>query len=207
MNEEKMNKKNFLCNGKGKFSFLTLSIIMLLSLAVGGTLAYIVVSSNDVKNQFTPAQVSCEVVVSGTDITVKNTSDVDAYLRTAIVVNWVVAAGENAGNIRGLAPVEAVDYSLVINSTDSIGDSEKWYKSGDYYYYKDTVASNTLAATSLVDDIAVLGEKPDGYDLSVEVVAEAIQADGTDADGVSPLQLHWGEEAAKWVGIYKDPNN
>lgn len=207
MNEEKMNKKNFLCNGKGKFSFLTLSIIMLLFLAVGGTLAYIVVSSNDVKNQFTPAQVSCEVVVNGTDMNVKNTSDVNAYLRAAIVVNWVVAAGENEGNVRGIAPVKGVDYNLVINSTNSADGSAKWFENGDYYYYKNAVASNTLAATPLIDDITLLAEAPEDYELSIEVVAEAIQADGTNSDGISPLQLHWGEDVAKWVGIYMDPNS
>lgn len=160
-----------------------LSFVLVLSLAVGGTLAYLVAKSGNVENQFEPAYVTCQVNTNTCNtINVTNTGNVDAYIRAAIVVNWVDADD----NVRGLAPTLS-DYSLTINTS-------AWHKGSDteYYYYNQIVAPDGTTS-DLVTSITVKGAVPEGYKLSVEVVAEAIQADGdTDNGGVPAYQDGWG---------------
>ena len=110
-----------------------------------------------------------------------NTGNVDAYIRAAVVVNWM----DERGNVRGLAPV-ASEYVLKINSTD-------WQLDPDtgYYYYKASV-SPSGTTKDLVVSATAAGTAPDGYHLSVEVVAEAIQAAGvTDNSGVPAYRDAW----------------
>lgn len=162
-----------------------LSIILILSFAVCGTLAYIVATTNDVQNQFLPASVTCQVNANddGTfDVT--NTGDVDAYIRAAIVVNWM----DSSGNVRGIAPA-STDYLLTVNTED-------WWQDTNtgYFYYKYSVKP-TGTTHDLVTSFGIAANvtAPTGYSLSVEMVAEAIQADGdTDSGNVPAYQDAWG---------------
>ena len=102
---------------------------------------------------------------AGDEITVTNDSNVDAYIRAAIVVNWMDEIGEN---VYGIAPNER-DYAIEIDNTD-------WVKAGEYYYYKSSVTGNGTT-NPLVKGLTVNTASPaEGYELTVEVVAEAIQA-------------------------------
>ena len=66
------------------------SVALLLVSVVGGTFAYLATRTESVTNTFEAVQVSCQVVEGEENAyTVKNTSDVKAYLRVAVVVNWV----------------------------------------------------------------------------------------------------------------------
>lgn len=164
---------------------LIISIILILSLAVSGTLAYIVTKTNEVQNQFDPAFVTCQVNADndGTfDVT--NTGNVDAYIRAAIVVNWM----DDQGNVRGIAPA-STEYTLAVNGTDWWMDN-----STGYYYYKYSVAPDGIT-NDLINSFGVAENVtiPSGYELSVEVVAEAIQADGdTDNGAVPAYRDAWG---------------
>lgn len=154
---------------------LVLSIALVLALAAGGTVAYVVSRSGSVENKFEPVYVTSRVNVTEDKIDVTNTGDVDAYIRAAIVVNWMDASG----NVRGASPVADTDYKLSVNT-------DNWYQdlTTGFYYYELPVAS--MANTDdLVTAIDVLVTPPAGYELVVEVVAEAIQAEGTitDAEG------------------------
>ena len=67
-------------------------LAVLLLASITGTIAYIQVHSH-ISNAFTVAKLSIELneTFDGKDkknVTVKNTGDVPAYLRAAIVVNW-----------------------------------------------------------------------------------------------------------------------
>ena len=154
-------------NRKSGSLVLILCLALLINCAIGGTLAYIVTRSEKVENTFERVSVASSVVSDGDVMKVKNEGDVDAYVRAAIVVNWM----DNAGDVRGIAPT-ANEYTLSVNTDDW------YYDSGlDVYYYKVPVAS--LQTTEpLVESIAVTASVPGGYQLSVEVVAEAIQAQG-----------------------------
>ena len=176
-------------NKRKKRVALIICLVLLLSLTVGGTLAYIAVKTVSVQNQFESASVTCDVIVGDTDnqnaIMVQNTGNVDAYIRAAIVVNWM----DEDGNVRGIAPT-IDDYELGINTT-------AWtYASGFYYYVypgKEKVAPDAVTYYLInYADIKPNIIPPSGYTLSVEVIAEAIQADGvTDDTGTSAVQDAW----------------
>ncbi|MBR2037590.1 MAG: hypothetical protein IKK03_04965 [Lachnospiraceae bacterium] len=182
-------------NRKKQWSLL-LSIVLLLTAVAGGTLAFIAVKTASVQNQFESAYVSCQVNVNDDNsIDVTNTSNVDAYIRAAIVVNWV----DENGNVRGIAPVEGEgkDYTLVINNTTWEKDTAT-----GFYYYINKVApyneSNNDTTDNLINDISETLTPPSGYTLSVEVIAEAIQADGVkindDGTTTPAYQDAWGIE-------------
>ena len=161
-----------------------LSIFLILSLAVGGTLAYIVARTDNVNNQFEPSYVTCQVNANNNSFDVTNTGDVDAFIRAAIVVNWM----DDQGDVRGISP-KASDYSLTVNDKDWWKDT----KTG-YYYYKYSVVpagvtEDLIASYGLAAGVTA----PSGYELCVEVVAEAIQADGdTDNGAVPAYKDAWG---------------
>ena len=149
---------------------LLASLAVMLTVTVGGTLAYLIAQSETVTNSFDPANVSCAVEATDKTFSVKNTSDIDAYLRAAIVVNWADANGDN---VYGIAPVEGTDYALQVSS--------EWIDGDDgYYYYPSKVAPFEKSADA-VEFISSYGVKDDvtaseGYSLQVEVLAQAIQA-------------------------------
>lgn len=173
---------------KRRKSGILLCILLSLSLAVGGALAYMFWQTGQLNNQFAPATVSCQVNNDDATFNVKNTGIVNAYIRAAIVVNWIDSDDPN-GSVMGIAPVEGTDYTLSVNSTDWWQDSTT-----GYYYYRKSVAPNEVTIDLITDHGLKDGvTAPTGYELCVEVVAEAIQADGTtDAGNVAAYQDAWG---------------
>lgn len=163
------------------------AVVLLLVVAAGSTLAYLVIQTPSVNNTFTAAQVSCAVVEDGTpytgstrsvsnksDVTIRNTSSVPAYIRVAIVVTW---KAEN-GHVYAAKPIINQDYTLSLNTED-------WTENGGYYYYKQAVAGNS-DTTNLINSAAQIGENWIGtdnteYSVSIEILTEAIQADGMGA--------------------------
>lgn len=150
-----------------KYFLVTLSLVLLLGVAGGATLAYIIDQGGTVTNSFTPGEVLCSV---GDDNKISNDGNVDAYIRAAVVINW-----ENSqGDINGIAPKETTNYTLTLG--------EGWKKVGDYYYYNAVVPFENEDKTTPVVTVEQVGDAPDGFTLVVEILAEAIQAEGMGAD-------------------------
>lgn len=169
---------------------MLLSILLLLTVVAGGTLAYVVAKTGMVENQFEKVQVSCEVLAEDNEVKLRNTSDVEAYIRAAIVVNWM----DEDGNLLGVAPVKTTagnsgHYAYDLNETVWEKDAET-----GFYYYVEKVAARVGTTDALLSNITIT--KPEGfedYELSIEVLAEAIQADGVTADGTkTAYQDAWG---------------
>lgn len=185
--KKKLNKKQL---------SLLISLLLLLTVSVGGTLAYIVTQTTPVANTFIPAKVTCQVNETFQDdvksnVTIKNTGTAPAYIRAAIVVTW----RDEQGNIGPKTPALNTDYVLTISN-------DGWFKVGDYYYFEEAVAVN--GATDVLITNCQLAEgvtPPEGYGLSVEIVADAIQAEGVDDDGKHPVELAW-----KVVTVYANNN-
>ena len=157
-----------------KPTLLLACIALILCLSIGGTLAYIAANSGTVSNEFVPGQVSCQVIRSGNTISVKNTSNIPAYLRATYAVNWM----DSSGNVSGTKPTQTVTID------------NNWSQSGGFYYDGQIVASG--ASVTFIQN-APTGSI-DGYTLAVEVVAEAIQAEGTldSNDSVTAVLDAWG---------------
>lgn len=166
-----------------KAGILLLSILLLITLAAGGTMAYLITNTIPVKNTFTPSHVNCEVTESfnGTaksNVNVTNTGDIDAYIRVKLVNYRVNDQGQHIGGIA---------------ETPVFSPGVGWVLYGGYYYYTKPVAPGAKPAADLIDSINLTGEytDADGGKQVIEVMAEAIQALGTDTNGNTPTQLAW----------------
>lgn len=150
--------------GSKKPLTLFVALVLLLTLAVGGSLAWLV-SNDNVTNTMEPGQVPIEIKEDIKDnvkesITIKNTGNIDAYIRVAVVANKV----DKDGNVTvGTAP------ELKLNT-------EKWQLLPDgYYYYKGVVAPK--ASTESLGSISFV-------DAEVNILAESIQVlGGKTSDG------------------------
>lgn len=174
-------------NNTRKALVVLITIAILLLTAAGTTLAYLQDRTDPVNNVFVPAQVSCSVVENGreytdnvvnisekSNVTVKNTGTVSAYIRAAVLVTWK----SESGVVYAAVP-EAGDYTLQIGTGD-------WTEQDGFYWYRDDVAPGS-ATSALITSAKQLREGPVGpdgtqYYLSVEIVAEAIQVEGMGAD-------------------------
>ena len=134
-----------------------------------------------VQNKFLPSEVSCEVTedfngATGvkSKVNVKNTGDIDAFIRVKLVT---YRTNEQGRHIGGTALVP----SFTMGSD--------WVKYGDYYYYTLPVAPGDKPKTNLTDRMTLIGAYPDadGGKQAIDVMAEAIQSVPEDA-----VQTAWG---------------
>ena len=162
------------CNEKRKNKVLLVSLILLLTITVGGTTAFIYTNTKPVTNTFKPSKVACEIVetfdyLTKTDVKIKNTGDTEAYIRARIVVNWI----DDNNNISAIKPVLGKDYSLEDDKNIN------WIKIGDYYYHKKAISTDGFTET-LITSCKQLD--PDSeYSLFVEIIGESIQSTPLDA--------------------------
>ncbi len=181
-----------------KKNVLLASLVLVVLMTAGATLALLLDNSGPVTNTFTPSKVACEVhepewkdgeSTNKTNVTIKNIGDTDAYIRAAIVVTW---QDEN-GVILAQKPVENTDYILDINEDD-------WFVKDDFYYHKEMVPAaenlNDISDTEVLINSCEVKTVKEGYKLHVEIMAEAIQyegvAQGTAGNiGEKPVEIAW----------------
>lgn len=181
-----------------KRTLLTLvSLLAILCVTVGGTLAYLVTTSGPITNTFQPTTVTTQVVEKfdgkvKSDVVIKNTGTTDAYIRAAVVATWQ----DKDGNVYGKAPVPNVDFKYAT----TLKNGEWQLGSDGFYYYAKPVAPGA-STTQLIREAGPDETRtPEGYYLSIEIIGSGIQAKGKDANGKTPVELAWGEAAAKAVG-------
>ena len=187
-----------------KKSIIITSVILLLLVAVGTTLAYVFTETEPVENTFIPSRVSCAVVENGKEpvsgslvnisdsknnVQIKNTGDTDAYIRVAVTVNWMNADGTR---VWAQKPIQNTDYTITYNLSEN-----GWFDGGDGFYYYSKAVSPTspnnlteilISNAALMSDVtAPVGTDNTQYYLSIEIVASAIQS--TPASTVSD---QWG---------------
>ena len=160
---------------KAKSTALIIAIVLILVMAVGGTVAYIVTHTDPVINQFTPTEAKITVVEDIKDnvknsITVKNDSTgVPVYIRVALVANAI----DGNGTVTGNAAVP--EFAL----------GTGWVKIGEYYYYTSAVEVGDSTGNLLSGKMTLEANT------QVIVVADAIQATPKDA-----VIEAWGEAIA-----------
>lgn len=151
----------------GRLTAMVIATVMLLALAIGGTVAWLTDTSPAVVNTFTPSQVKCEVDEkfdgrSGvkSDVRVKNTSDIPAFIRVKLVTYRTNDKGDHIG---GLAELD-------------ITPVNNWVKIGNYYYYPQPVAPGE-STQNLIDSYTLESyNDADGGYQAIDVMAEAIQS-------------------------------
>lgn len=146
---------------------LLIAIILLISTAVGSTVAFLATKTEPVENSFEYANVSCKVTqncdTDGSIVQVKNTGTISAYIRAAVVANWI----DVDGNIAASVP-EGYSYDLTCSSGS-------WAQGKDgFFYYLLPVAPGASTEGNLLTCTVTCPETPE-YTLSAEVLAEAIQ--------------------------------
>ena len=162
------------------------ALVLIIGAVVGGTLAYLAARTDAIVNTFNPAKVDIMVEENfdgstKKDVKIKNTGDTEVYIRATYVVTWKDAAG----NVYPEQPQSGVDYNISLNL------EQGWFSYNGYYYYTAPVAP--LASTGVLIDLCtpVTGRAPEGYTLSVNVLASAIQSVPAEAVGEA-----WGVSIA-----------
>ena len=172
-----------------KSKAMLVSLLLIIGITVGGTLAYIVADSGPVKNTFTPSEVTTPVdedVSNGvkTSVRIKNTGDTTAYIRTAVVITWQ----DKNGNILGEKPVEDTDYDIDYANVVEPG-ANRWIKGADgFYYWTSPVLSEDETSTNCMTGVLInsceakqtktIGTGADAvtYSLAVEIIGSGIQS-------------------------------
>lgn len=172
-------------NRSGRFALL-LALALLLVGTVGGTVAYLVAQADPVTNEFLPSQVTCRVEeqfndekTAKTEAVVRNTGDIPAYIRVAVVANTI----DGDGNITGMATLPAG----WLNGT-------AWTEGSDgYYYYNGVVQPGDTTSNLLKTNIPLSG-------IQVAILASAIQSVPDDAVEEA-WHMSYDSGAGKWTAV------
>lgn len=164
---------------------LLTAMVVLLCAVVGGTVAYLVTATDPVTNTFTPSSLETKIEEKFTskvkeNVTIKNTGNVKAYIRAAVIVTWQNTDGTVYGTVP--KPGEGEDYSFT-------GPAPGWtgLESDGYYYYTSPVEPGSETSALIQSCKPRKAAPADGYTLHVEIISEAIQAEPTTA-----VQEAWG---------------
>ena len=159
----------------GRLTTMVIATVLLLALAIGGTLAWLSTEDAPITNTFNPSKVACEVTESfngevKSSVNVKNTGDTEAYIRVKLVTYRTNDQGQHIGGTATLP-----SFTLGAN----------WLKYGDYYYYTLPVAAGEKPTNNLTDSMTLTTAyvDADGGHQSIDVMAEAIQSGPAQAVG------------------------
>lgn len=158
-----------------KMIVLLAALFLIFTVSAGGTLAYLITSTDDVTNTFTPSEVEITLKEdfdgsTKENVKVTNTGDTDAYIRAAVVVTW-----KKDGAIYGKVPDEGKDYRIEWTK-------DGWTEGSDgFYYYKEPVAAKGETGVLFTECAPVIANIPEGYKFHVEVIAQGVQSKPSNA--------------------------
>ena len=153
-------------------------VCILACAAVSGSLAWLISTPEQVVNSFTPGVVTIEVdekfdSTTKSDVRIKNTGNVPAYIRVALVPAWV----DDEGNIAAKpASLEQLHNDCNIAwGEDGNGYEADWFIGSDGFYYCKTVINPGKSTPILIKSCTVKGEEHE-YDFELQVIASAVQS-------------------------------
>ena len=163
---------------------LLVALLMIFTVSVGSTLAFLITQTDPVVNTFTPGKIEGTVneefeehnyeKKENVSISINENSDVSAYVRALVVISWQ----DEAGNVYGQKPVAGVDYTI------TMGTSSNWFEGANgYYYYSEPLGADLDTTTDVLIKSCTQKQACENpkYKLNVDVIAEAIQAEPVDA--------------------------
>lgn len=165
-----------------KTAVLLIVITAFFLTTVGATLAYLALKTPEINNEFVPAAVTCAVEEQFSNgvksqVKIRNTGDVSAYIRAAIIANWVK---DSDGTIKPSTPIQGQDYTITI-------EKQGWLKGADGYYYFESPVSANDTTPILISNAQAISQ-PEGYSLSIKILASAIQSEPAKA-----VEQSWGK--------------
>lgn len=182
-----MNHKENMNNGGApkarKTATLLVAIVLLIGVAVGSTVAYLIDKTTPIENKFEYAKTDVTVTEdfdgkTKSNVQVKNNSNIPVYIRATYVANWV----DKDGNIVTSVPT-GYGYELTENFIAN------WMNGPGGYYYKYPVQPNGSTEGSLLTCTVTYPANPE-YTLNVEILATAIQSEPKDAvEAVWPVTV------------------
>ena len=151
-------------------------------MSVGPTYAYLKLEApSHPENSFTAAASVDPTVNDDYSVSVGETN-YSVYVRAAIVVTWK----DSEGAILATAPVEGTDYT--------IASGAKWTPDSDGFYYYNEAVRSGQSTDALITSVSPIRNAPEeGYSLSVDVVAQTIQAKGTTVGGTKAIVDAWNK--------------
>ena len=166
----------------GRLTAMVIATVLLLALAIGGTLAWLSTKDAPIQNKFLPTKVTCEVMETfngstgvKSNVNVKNTGTINAFIRVKLVTYRTNDQGQHIGGTASLP-----NFTL----------GKGWVKYGDYYYYTLPVAPKEKPEADLISSITLESYTDvDGGHQAIDVMAEAIQSVPEDA-----VKAAWGAE-------------
>ena len=154
-------------------------VCILACAAVSGSLAWLTSTPEQVVNSFTPGVVTIQVDETFDDehttkqnVSIKNTGNVPAYIRVALVPAWV----DDEGNIAAKpASLELNDDCNIAWGKDGSGYEADWFIGSDGFYYCKTVIEPGASTPILIKSCTVKGGEHE-YDFELQVIASAVQS-------------------------------
>ena len=154
-------------------------VCILACAAVSGSLAWLTSTPGPVVNEFIPGEVTIQVDETFDDehttkqnVSIKNTGNVPAYIRVALVPAWV----DDEGNIAAKpASLKLNDDCNIAWGKDGSGYEADWFIGSDGFYYCKTVIEPGASTPILIKSCTVKGEEHE-YDFELQVIASAVQS-------------------------------
>lgn len=163
----------------GRVTAIVMATVLLLALAIGGTVAWLSTKDTPITNTFLPSKVACKVTENfngtvKTNVNVENTGNTQAFIRVKLVTYRTNGQGQHIGGT-----AELPEFKL--------GDN--WEEHDGYYYYTLPVKAGETPKTNLTDSMTLVGSygDTDGGKQAIDVMAEAIQS----VPGTA-VQAAWG---------------
>lgn len=149
---------------------IVIAALALAAALCGATLAYLSTPTLPLTSTFIGAKVSSEVKESfdGTtksNVTIRNTGNIQSYIRAALVVTWVSDDGVFAA-----VPMAGTDYTM------TFAQNTGWEKGPDGFWYYTRPVNPGADTEVLISSCTLAGTAPEGCRLSVEIVASSVQS-------------------------------
>ncbi|MBR4036526.1 MAG: hypothetical protein IKJ05_07345 [Oscillospiraceae bacterium] len=163
-------------NKKSKFSAIAVCLLLTAMLAIGGTLAYLFTQSDAVVNTFNPVtpDITVDEEFEGNvkkKVAIKNTGEVDSFIRAKVVITWQ----NDAGEVYPLTPVPGTDAATADYKITWTKDG--WVEGSDgFCYYTSAVPVNGSTGVLFTDAAPLRACADENYTLHIEILSQAIQS-------------------------------
>ena len=152
-----------------KLLIFSMAATLIAFAAVNGSLAWLTDTDN-ADNSFVPASVTCTVEEDfvnnvKSNVTVRNTGNIGAFIRVALAAVWK----NDDGTIAAVVPVQGTDYHLTWNT-------QNWLLGADGYYYCKTAVAPGEETPVFIEECTVSTSLA-GCHFELQIVASAIQYD------------------------------